>query len=132
MDLACEVLKALFNVTLNSYGVEPNEKEQCTQLVSMLRLYLLVLVKSKEKRLDLQSNIINLLTNIPNNNYKDLMTAVVSGQNLSNKLQFEGQNLSAFNEILNFLKSRFSVDIVSISFLYCTRFTRKKNLIGSV
>jgi hypothetical protein len=39
VDVVCEILKALFNLTLNSYGSNDDKKEdeQCEHLVKLLR-----------------------------------------------------------------------------------------------
>ncbi|EFA12419.2 synembryn-A [Tribolium castaneum] len=109
VDLACEILKALFNVTL-SYGIydDKEENEQCDHLVTLLRMYLLVPTQDKEKGLALKNNVINLLTNMPDSTFKNLITPVQPGQNLKPKFQFEGQNMTAFYEILMVLKSKFN------------------------
>ncbi|RZB40261.1 synembryn-A [Asbolus verrucosus] len=109
VDLVCEILKALFNLTLNSYGIsDDKDEEQCAHLVNVLRIYLLIPTTSKEKTVVLQNNIINLLTNMPSQTYKDLITTIQPEQNISNKFQYDGLNMTAFYEILKFLQDKFS------------------------
>jgi hypothetical protein len=111
VDVVCEILKALFNLTLNSYGSNDDKKEdeQCEHLVKLLRMYILIPTSNKEKTVVLQSNIINLLTNIPNEYYKMLVTPVQPEQDILKKFQFDGQNMTAFYEILVFLNDQFTV-----------------------
>jgi hypothetical protein len=116
VDVVCEILKALFNLTLNSYGSNDDKKEdeQCEHLVKLLRMYILIPTSNKEKTVVLQSNIINLLTNIPNEYYKMLVTPVQPEQDILKKFQFDGQNMTAFYEILVFLNDQFTVTPVII------------------
>lgn len=110
----CEILKALFNLTLNAYGncSDQAENDQCQRLVVTLRMYLLMPTQSKEKSIAVKNNIVNLLTNIPNAYYKNLITPIQPGQNVSNKFQYDGQNMTAIYEMLMFLKAKLSEDQV--------------------
>ncbi|XP_073423935.1 chaperone Ric-8B [Dendrobates tinctorius] len=65
-DCTIEALKALFNVTLDSYTVRSEiEAHQFRHLVSILRHILLSRGPSELKTEELHSNTINLLSNVP-------------------------------------------------------------------
>lgn len=65
-DCAIEALKALFNVTLDSFNVHSkSDSHQYRHLTAILRHVLLSRGPSEDKTEELQSNTINLLSNVP-------------------------------------------------------------------
>lgn len=73
IDLICEILKVLFNLTSNSESdVQENELQFC-RLAGVLRNTLLrTKTTNREKRQDLQSNVVNLLSCLPNASLAEL------------------------------------------------------------
>ncbi|XP_026671010.1 synembryn-A isoform X2 [Ceratina calcarata] len=95
--LACEVLKALFNLYINFEETEEEEKTE--ELVSIL--YKLLLSKCKNED-ELQSNIVNLLTVIPRDRY----SAIVPPTDEVHERVFEKLDMSAVAVLLKFLDER--------------------------
>lgn len=94
--LACEVLKALFNLYMVLDDVA-EEEEKSRNLVSIL--YNLLLCKC-EKEDDLESNAVNLLTVIP---YKCYSTIIPPAEG---EHTFQGVDISAISVLLKFLDRR--------------------------
>lgn len=78
------------------------------RLVTIMYNLLLVPVQNNDKKLTLHSNIVNLLTNMPDKCYKQLVTPVQEGQSIPKIVQYEEQNMMAIYELLRFLESRFA------------------------
>lgn len=98
VTLTCEVLKALFNLYMQSSDTT-EEKEKNERLVSIL--YKLLLFKY-EKQDDLQSNIANLLTVIPHNCYSPIIPPLKEKR----KHVFQDTDMSAISVLLKFLDRR--------------------------
>lgn len=129
VDLLCEILKVLFNITVRNETSIPTEEEeeiQFRRLAVILHDLLLCNASNKDKQLELCSNAINLLTNVPTACYSELVitmhmetdtslmietctipstsTAPVTAINTENI--FEGSNVAALNVLLEYLICR--------------------------
>ncbi|GFT08911.1 synembryn-A [Trichonephila clavipes] len=107
VDFAREVLKVLFNltVTTDKYGLDEEEEAHYMRLVSILHDIILCDTKTPEKKEDLLSQTINLLTNMPMSSYEELMTPVVKKDD-KNPNVFDGMDMEAINTLLAFLEKR--------------------------
>lgn len=115
VEMACEVLKVLFNLTVNTDKCHLEEVEEAhyMRLVSILHDILLSDTKVPEKKEELQSHTIDLLTNMPASSYEELLTPVTespSGKKDSKKapdpLEFDGMNMEVITVLLDFLERR--------------------------
>lgn len=109
IDLLCEILKVLFNITYrNETAVATEEQEEIVfrRLAIVLHDLLLCKSYSKEKQMDLCSNTVNLLTNIPTACFSELILAVHEGEEEKCGMHFDGHDVMAVDVLLKFLKSR--------------------------
>jgi hypothetical protein len=129
-DIECivEVLKLLFNLTMDITSVKANadlimgmaggstdqtqfsnisqeEEILLTNLLSVLRDLMTRQVDSLKQN-DLHTNIINLLTNIPTNCYRELLTPAVHS---NDEQQFEGKKLQVITLILSFMSKKVAI-----------------------
>ncbi|KAL3266979.1 hypothetical protein HHI36_011127 [Cryptolaemus montrouzieri] len=104
VELASEILKALFNLTLRIQSSE-SELTKYTDLVSILRKCLLASVDAKDKRVTLHNNVINLLTNIPNPCYKALIPPI-DADKTEDQLEYKSHDVAALSQILELLKTK--------------------------
>lgn len=76
IDLSCEVLKILFNLTVstNNSSLDEEEEAHYMRLVSVLHDLLVCETVSKEKRHELHNHTVNLLTNMPRESFEELLT----------------------------------------------------------
>ncbi|XP_045480560.1 synembryn [Harmonia axyridis] len=109
MDMACEILKTLFNLTLK---IQPSneQSDRYIKLVQILRKYLMLPIESEVERITLQTNVINLLTNIPNTFYTELIPPIDSVECIGEKLEYNGHDLSAVKMIVELLRVKISAD----------------------
>ncbi|XP_074660004.1 chaperone Ric-8A-like isoform X1 [Tubulanus polymorphus] len=122
-DLCSEVLKVLFNLTLSVDKTKPNkldteEEAHFMRLVSVLHDLLLIDTVTADKRIDLQSHTVNLLTNMPRDCYEELLTVANEGISTAtnNKdVEYDGKNMEAVMILLEFLYIR--VDCPSSSLI---------------
>ncbi|XP_031632601.1 synembryn isoform X2 [Contarinia nasturtii] len=120
VNLLVEIMKVLFNITVRnetSVATEEEEEIQFRRLAVVLHDLLLCRATTKEKQLELCSNTINLLTNVPTACYSELVipmhldsdsstTSFASVTNLSGIHLFEGHDVTALEILLEFLKCR--------------------------
>lgn len=117
IDLLDEVLKVLFNITVRnetSVATEEEEEIQFRRLAVVLHDLLLCQAQSKEKQLELYSNTINLLTNIPTACYSELVVSMhmdnesgaSSTSTMSNVNIFDGFDVTTLDILLKFLTYR--------------------------
>ncbi|XP_022249820.1 synembryn-A-like isoform X2 [Limulus polyphemus] len=111
VDLASEVLKVLFNLTVNvdKLNMEEEEEAHFMRLVSILHDILLCDTKTPDKKEELHNHTINLLNNMPHASYEELLTPLtdIPGGKTDNKnLQYEGMNMEAVSVILEFLQKK--------------------------
>lgn len=109
IDLICEILKVLFNLTSNSEtDVQENELQFC-RLAGVLRNTLLrVKTTNREKRQDLISNVVNLVSSLPNSSLIELVpnltrSGVVEEESI---LEFENHDITALHTFLDFMRGR--------------------------
>lgn len=107
-------MKALFNLSVHSYDTTVDEEEEThfVRLVTVLHDLLLADAQSATRKQELDNHVINLLTNMPDQCLKQLVTMVTVNQVVVPKMVYEGQNMSALYEILRFLRNRFGSDPV--------------------
>lgn len=125
VDLLGEILKVLFNITVRSetsVATEEEEEIQFRRLAVVLHDLLLCRATTKEKQIELCSNTVNLLTNVPTACYSELVipmhldaidqsgaaTATTSNDagGTVNSNCFEGSDVTALDVLLEFLKCR--------------------------
>ncbi|CAH0560858.1 unnamed protein product [Brassicogethes aeneus] len=109
-NITCEILKALFNITLHINEKDETEIKCFTNVVLILRKYLLIPTESADKRVMLQNDVINLLTNMPQQIYPSLLHPVSESDKLPKKLVYENFNFTAVYDVLLLLKSKFVAD----------------------
>lgn len=102
--LACEVLKALFNLTTKSGEHEEEERGQFLRLTSILHDLLLSETQSYEKQLELHKHVVNMLMNLPHNCYEKLMPPIQRNpQDPAEEFEYDGRNMEAVAKLLDFL-----------------------------
>lgn len=131
IDLLGEILKVLFNITVRfetSVATEEEEEIQFRRLAVVLHDLLLCRATTKEKQIELCSNTVNLLTNVPTACFSELVTQMhmnsgdsmsataagtsassINGSNattIANSNCFEGSDVTALDILLEFLKCR--------------------------
>lgn len=116
VDLCCEVLKILFNITVstdNNKNMDEEEEAHFLRLVSVLHDLLLCQTASKDKKDELHSHTVNLLTNMPPESYEELLApinedVIVSSVEQKN-IEYDGKNMDAILKLLEFLDYRLDV-----------------------
>lgn len=115
VDLLCEILKVLYNITFRSettVATEEEEEIQFRRLAVVLHDLLLCKSFNKDSQLELCSNAVNLLTNVPTACFSELVVAVhpVGEATKSSASQatsiFDGHDVSVLDVMLSFLKTR--------------------------
>lgn len=112
VELLGEILKVVFNVTVRnetSIATEEEEEIQFRRLAVVLHDLLLCTAMSPEKQMELHSNTVNLLTNVPTACYSELVIPIhlESGAATAEERNgFEGSDVSAINVLLDFLRAR--------------------------
>lgn len=110
IDLLCEILKVLFNITVRnetSVATEEEEEIQFRRLAVVLHDLLLCKSYSKEKQSDLYSNTVNLLTNVPTACYSELVLGLHDDEVVAKGVRvFEGNDMTAIDVLLDFLRCR--------------------------
>lgn len=126
VDLLGEILKVLFNITVRSetsVATEEEEEIQFRRLAVVLHDLLLCRATTKDKQIELCSNTVNLLTNVPTACYSELVipmhldasdpstasTSAASNEacaSIVNSNCFEGSDVTALDVLLEFLKCR--------------------------
>lgn len=133
VNLLIEIMKVLFNITVRnetSVATEEEEEIQFRRLAVVLHDLLLCRATTKEKQLELCSNTVNLLTNVPTACYSELVVAMhldsdssnASMTNANSEHLFEGHDITALEILLEFLKCRLENVQVSFSFFHRNRF----------
>lgn len=122
VNLLDEIMRVLFNITVRnetSVATEEEEEIQFRRLAVVLHDLLLCRAASKEKQIELCSNTINLLTNVPTACYSELVIPMhldggastelapsTSTANLNSGHLFDGYDVTALDILLEFLKCR--------------------------
>lgn len=103
-DCAIEALKALFNVTLDSWNVHSeNDAHQFRYMAAILRHCLLTKGPTEDKTEELHSNTINLLSNFPVSCLDVLISASAEEEE---SLKYNGMNMDAIQVLLDFMEMR--------------------------
>uniref|UniRef100_A0A674HLA3 Synembryn n=1 Tax=Taeniopygia guttata TaxID=59729 RepID=A0A674HLA3_TAEGU len=103
-DCAIEALKALFNVTLDSWNVHSkNESHQFRYMAAILRHCLLTTGPTEEKTEELHSNAINLLSNVP---VSCLDVLINPSSQEETDIKYNGMNMGAIQILLDFMEKR--------------------------
>ncbi|XP_067642287.1 synembryn [Eurosta solidaginis] len=106
LDLLCEILKVMFNITTSS-DKSPNENEiQSRHLTGVIRNLLLKFGEMiRERERNVVMHAINLLTNISSSCLNELLIkSESSAPNTSITVMYEGYNVRALEVILRYLK----------------------------
>lgn len=119
VNLLNEIMRVLFNITVRnetSVATEEEEEIQFRRLAVVIHDLLLCHAATKEKQLELCSNTINLLTNVPTACYSELVTplhldvdavaASTSTANLNGAHMYEGHDVTTLEILLEFLRCR--------------------------
>lgn len=101
IEITCEVLKALFNMYIDSDDSTNNLKQQHEKLVDIL--YKLLIMKSKKD--DLHNHIANLLTAIPPSCFGPVIPSVNPRKMIHHDV-YENRDMSAIHKLLLFLDKR--------------------------
>ncbi|XP_028134731.1 synembryn [Diabrotica virgifera virgifera] len=107
-EMVSEILKALFNLTIRIEESDVETMATCIELVKVLRSYLLISSSDLEKTWILRNDVINLLTNMPEETYSELLPPVSESHQIIKSLEFEGKNMTAIYEMTMFLKAKFN------------------------
>ncbi|XP_053214630.1 synembryn-A-like [Panonychus citri] len=110
VDLCCEVLKVLYNLTLSYDRGHLDEVEEAhfLRLVGILHDLLLTEAETKEKKEELHNHIVNMLTNIPSYCYEELLVPIEEIGRIDNpRYEYEDMNVEAISVLLEFLERRF-------------------------
>ncbi|KAM4671981.1 chaperone Ric-8B isoform 3-T3 [Amazona ochrocephala] len=103
-DCAIEALKALFNVTLDSWNVHSeNESHQFRYMAAILRHCLLTMGPTEDKTEELHSNAINLLSNVP---VSCLDVLIKPSSQEETDIKYNGMNMAAIQILLDFMEKR--------------------------
>lgn len=117
MNLSCEILKVLYNLTVKSnftVSIDEEEEAHYIRLVIILHDLLLRQTESTSKTTELHSHIINLLTALPPNCLRELATPVPNTQELIKDFEYDGYSMEAIYILLTFLKNRLNNDPVRL------------------
>ncbi|XP_040201145.1 synembryn-B [Rana temporaria] len=102
-DCIIEALKALFNVTLDSWNIHSeSDAHQFRHLVALLRHILLARGPSEEKSEELHSNTINLLSNVP----VSCLDVLIQSRGQEMSANNNEPDMEAIQLILNFMEKR--------------------------
>uniref|UniRef100_A0A1B6CFL8 Synembryn-A n=1 Tax=Clastoptera arizonana TaxID=38151 RepID=A0A1B6CFL8_9HEMI len=108
VNLASEVLKVLFNLTVKT-TMSTGEDEEDThflRLESILHDLLLCEVEPASNKEALHNHVVNLLTTMPSSCHQELLTTFTV--DIPKELDFEGHNMEAMAVLLQFLDDRLS------------------------
>uniref|UniRef100_G3U9W6 Synembryn n=1 Tax=Loxodonta africana TaxID=9785 RepID=G3U9W6_LOXAF len=105
-DCAIEALKALFNVTVDSWKtkIRQSDSHQFRVMAAVLRHCLLIAGPTEDKTEELHSNAVNLLSNVPVSCLDVLICPLTHEEN--NTMAYNGMNMEAIHVLLNFMEKR--------------------------
>lgn len=109
VDLCCEVLKVLFNLShwIQKNNLDDGEEAHFIRLVGILHDLLLTDTKSKEKRHNLLNHTVNLFNNIPAKCFEELLVPIPEIGVLDNpKYEYEDKNVEAVAVLVEFLEKK--------------------------
>ncbi|KAK2580128.1 hypothetical protein KPH14_012405 [Odynerus spinipes] len=99
--LVCDILKVLFNLYINSEDSTREGQEKNKRLTTYL--YKFLHDKNWSKHDDLVSNVINLLTVIPLDHYRQMIRSIESNEN---NIVYQNIDVTTVSVILEFLDKR--------------------------
>lgn len=103
VDRIFEVLKALFNITMDSpHDIDEDSEHQFKNLAAILRHCLMVKADSVDRTEELQSHAINLLSNIP----VSCLDVLISVPSEAGSKEHSGKNMEAVQILLDFMEKR--------------------------
>lgn len=129
INLLNEIMRVLFNITVRnetSVATEEEEEIQFRRLAVVLHDLLLCCADAKDKQLELYSNTINLLTNVPTACYSELTTPIhvvgdpagsSSTASINSAHIFEGHDVTTLNILLDYLQCRLENTQVKMKFV---------------
>lgn len=106
INLINEILKVLFNITVTSPTTiesEEDDEQHLQRLSIVLHDLLMFEARTADGTEDYHSNIINLLTNIPNACFMELVPKLMEGE-LAQAQSYENYNMRSINIFLKFLE----------------------------
>lgn len=109
VDLCCEVLKVLFNLShwIQKNNLNEGEEAHFIRLVGILHDLLLTDTKSKDKRYNLLNHTVNLFNNIPPKCFEELLVPIPEIGVLNNpKYEYEDKNVEAIAVLVEFLEKK--------------------------
>jgi len=112
VDLCCEVLKVLFNLShwIQKNNLDDGEEAHFIRLVGILHDLLLTDTKSKEKRYNLLNHTVNLFNNIPSKCFEELLVPIPEIGILDNpKYEYEDKNVEAIAVLVEFLEKKLDI-----------------------
>ncbi|XP_053599606.1 synembryn-A [Plodia interpunctella] len=107
--IACEILKAEFNLIIHSGLDEPSdeaEEAMYLKLIPVLTSLLNVRTSDEVKLVELHSNIANLLTSVPPNFYPYLTPELTANETAANV--YDGRNMDALQSLVQLLHYKLS------------------------
>ncbi|XP_038612224.1 synembryn-B isoform X1 [Tachyglossus aculeatus] len=118
-ECAIEALKALFNVTVDSWNVHSeSDSHQFRVMAAILRHCLLIMGPTEDKTEELHSNAVNLLSNVPVSCLDVLISPSTQEETTQeetteeetdlkyNTMTYNGMNMDAIQVLLNFMEKR--------------------------
>uniref|UniRef100_A0A8D0CEN1 Synembryn n=1 Tax=Salvator merianae TaxID=96440 RepID=A0A8D0CEN1_SALMN len=106
-DCAIEALKALFNVTLDSWNVHSeNDSHEFRYMTAILRHCLLTVGPTEDKTEELHSNAVNLLSNVPVSCLDVLISPLTQEDSEETDIKYNGMNMDAIQVLLKFMEKR--------------------------
>lgn len=115
MDIICEILKTLYNLTINQGDQETTdttEHQNFLNLSVILQKLLVISTQSPDRKTELTNHIVNLITNMPVKCVNPLIVQIEKGKKIPEEMQYEKHDVTALHSILCFLKNKFSVEPV--------------------
>lgn len=108
VDIVLEVLKILFNLTCNLSQVDQEREEsRFMRLVAILHDLLLSETRDKEKRDEIRSHTVNLLTTMPSTCFDELLVPIEEIGLIDNPLyEYEDFNVEAIAVLVEFLEKQ--------------------------
>ncbi|KAG6453807.1 hypothetical protein O3G_MSEX008322 [Manduca sexta] len=108
--IVCDILKAQFNLISQSSSEEPENKAEeamFTRLTPVLMTLLCAQTSTKEKSIELKSNIANLLTGVPPMFYLYLTPQLKEEETCQNT--YNGRKMDALHALLDFLQHQLTI-----------------------
>lgn len=112
VDLVCEILKVLFNITFRTETTVPTEEEDAVHLRRLamgMHDLLRCAALNRDKQTELCAHVVNLLTNVPTECYGELVLRLGEQRpHAGPETVFEGYDVAVLDVLLSFLRQRLS------------------------